>query len=290
MTFIDSLTSPLTLVSPENNVADLETTALNLKWQTNSAATMYEWQMSDNTGFTGLSAGLTDTTDASSVRATGLNSAVAYYWRVRISKPMLSRWSDTRSFNTKLGVANTAPSLAIPAAAQKPRSGRFSSGRPSTLPIITNLLVAKDADFAKPVIDKTGNNAISANAWEADISLENETTYYWKVKARNDISFGTWSAVSSFVTEAPVLTTAPPENSPVLAAQPAVIQTPAPQTQTQTQTQIVSTIQTQSDNTPQAININLNIPPLIMYGGILLLAAIVIMLALLVVNSARHKY
>jgi hypothetical protein len=40
MTFIDSLTSPLTLVSPEDKAAGLQTTALNLKWQTNNAATM----------------------------------------------------------------------------------------------------------------------------------------------------------------------------------------------------------------------------------------------------------
>ena len=289
MTFIDSLTLPLTF-SPEDKAAGLQTTALNLKWQTNNAATMYEWQISDNTGFTGLPAGLTGTTDASSVRATGLNSAAAYYWRVRISKPMLSRWSDTRSFNTMLGGSNNTPSLAIPAAGAKTPVRPLFQWTTIDSADKYDLLVAKDANFDKPVIDKTGDNAISASAWEADISLHNDTTYYWKVKARNDISFGTWSAVSAFVTEAPVLTTFPPENSPVLEPRPAIIETPV--TQTQTQTQIVSTviIQPQSANTPQAINVNLNIPPLIIYGGILLLAAIVIMLALLVVNSARHKH
>jgi hypothetical protein len=35
--------------------------------------------------------------------------------------------------------------------------------------------------------------------------------------------------------------------------------------------------------------VNLNIPPWIMYVGILLLAVVIIMLALLVVNATRHK-
>ena len=285
MTFADNLTSPVTLISPDDKAAGVENSTLDLKWQAVNTATLYEWQVSDNTGFTGIPAGLTGTSDAASTRPAGLVPAAGYYWRVRVSKPLLSRWSDTRSFNTILGGTDIAPSLTVPAAGTKTPVRPLFQWSTIASADKYDLMVAKDASFGKPVIEKTGNNAISSNAWESDVILENDTTYYWRVKARNAASFGTWSAVSAFVTESPVLTTAPPENSQAFAAQQTATEMP-PQ-----QTQIVSTviIQTQTANTPQAITVNLNIPPWIMYVGILLLAVVIIMLALLVVNATRHK-
>ena len=70
-----------------------------------------------------------------------------------------------------------------------------------------DLLVAADTDFTDIVIDKTGDNAVNSNAWESDIVLKNTTTYYWKVKARSDKSYGGWSAVSAFTTVPATVTT-----------------------------------------------------------------------------------
>ena len=131
-----------------------------------------------------------------------------------------------------------------------------------------DLLVAKDAAFSKIVIDKTGDNALPSNAWESDIILEHDTTYYWKVKARSDQSFGAWSAISAFITES------------------------APINPTSTITTVTMTQQTQAQlpTTQPTVTVSGNIPPWIMYGGIGLLAVIVITLVALVVITLRRRH
>ena len=275
MTFIDSLSGQVALISPDNNAAGLDITNLSLKWQPVNGATGYEWQVSDSTSFTGLLTGLTGTAESSSARPTGLEPAATYYWRIRTSKPFLSRWSDTWSFNTILGGSNIAPLLSVPAA------GAITTIKPifqwSTIISADkyDLLVAKDNAFSEVVIDRTGDNALSSNAWESEISLENDTTYYWKVKARSDKSFGAWSAVSVFTTESALLTTATTEK-------PVLMTNPPPQQ--------VTTVLVDLTNTQQPVNVNINIPPWVIYGGGALLAVVLITLAVLVVTSIRRRH
>ena len=117
-----------------------------------------------------------------------------------------------------------------------------------------DLLVAKDAAFSDVVIDKTGDNALPGNAWESDITLENDTTYYWKVKARSDKTFGAWSAVSVFITE---------------PALPRLYETTLSTTEhSDTAVQTVSTVIVPLANNPQPVTVNVNISPWVMYGGI----------------------
>jgi hypothetical protein len=128
------------------------------------------------------------------------------------------------------------------------------------------------------VIERTGGNALSSNAWESEINLENDTTYYWKVKARSDKSVGTWSAVGVFTTESVLPTTAAAE-----APQSTTDSPPQP-------TLIVSTMLVDSPNTPQPVNVNINIPPSVIFGLGALLGVIVITLAALVVTSLRRRH
>jgi photosystem II stability/assembly factor-like uncharacterized protein len=208
MTFVDSLALPMTLVSPEKRVSGLDTISLNLKWQVMAGATKYEWQVSDNASFTGLLSSFTGISDSSTVRLSDLEPATTYYWHVRTSNPYLSRWSETWSFTTLLGGTNVVPLLSIPAAGAKTTVKPVFQWSTIIAADRYDLLVAKDAAFNHIVIDKTANNALHSNAWESDINLENDTTYYWKIRARSDESIGTWSAVSVFVTEsAPLPTT-----------------------------------------------------------------------------------
>ena len=277
MTIIDSLSLPVILVSPDDKASGLDTAKLNLKWQTLSGATEYEWQVSDSNSFTGIPSGLTGTTESSSVRPTGLEPAATYYWRVRTSKPFLSRWSDTRSFNTVLGGSNVTPSLSIPEAGAKTTIKPIFQWSTIASADKYDLLVAKDATFSNIVIDKTGDNALPSNAWECDITLENDTTYYWKVKARSDKSFGAWSAVSAFITESAPLTTTSTEK-------------PLPIEPTPQQIQPVSTSPTQLPTTQQSVTVNINIPSWVIYGGITLLAIIVVTLVVLVVITVRRRH
>ena len=63
------------------------------------------------------------------------------------------------------------------------------------------LLVSTDASFTNPIIIRIGAYALPATAWQSDISLDYDTTYYWKVRASGSNSYSAWSAVSAFITE-----------------------------------------------------------------------------------------
>jgi len=107
-----------------------------------------------------------------------------------------------------LGGTNVVPVLSVPAAGAKTNLKPIFQWSTINSASKYDLLVATDTAFTDIVIDKTGDNAADSNAWESDILLKNDTTYYWKVKARSQNSFGGWSAVGAFITEpAPVTTT-----------------------------------------------------------------------------------
>jgi len=65
------------------------------------------------------------------------------------------------------------------------------------------LLVATDSNFTSTVIARTGELALPANAWRSEVSLEYDTTYYWKVRALGASTHSVWSPVSAFTTEPP---------------------------------------------------------------------------------------
>ena len=71
------------------------------------------------------------------------------------------------------------------------------------------MLVSADADFTEPLIEKTAADALTTTAWQSEVDLEYETTYYWKVRAISEKSHSAWSAVGVFTTESP-----PPEPEP----------------------------------------------------------------------------
>jgi hypothetical protein len=143
------------------------------------------------------------------------------------------------------------------------------------------LEVARDAEFTDLTINRTGDSAVQSNAWESEMRLENDTTYYWRVKALSDKSFGAWSPVNVFTTEAAPVTTVAAEKSfqAVLSPQPAQQQ---PQS-------TPSVIMVQLTNNPQAVTVNVNLPPGILYGIIGLLGIIGITLLMLVVITIKRR-
>ena len=293
MTFVDSLILPMALIAPDNKAPGLDTINLNLKWEAMDGAGGYEWQVSDNPSFSGLLAGLTGTSDSSTAHVTALNPAATYYWRVRANSPYLSRWSDTWSFYTVLGGTNVVPVLSVPAAGAKTNLKPIFQWSTINSASKYDLLVATDTAFTDIVIDKTGDNAADSNAWESDILLKNDTTYYWKVKARSQNSFGGWSAVGAFITEPAPVTTTTTQTTATTSTTDSPTTTTETTTSTTTTTEtpiaITSTLIVQLPDTTQPVNVNVTIPHWIIYSGIGLLGIIVITLAVLVVVTIRRR-
>jgi photosystem II stability/assembly factor-like uncharacterized protein len=222
MTYTDSLAQPVTLTAPADGAAGVGTIInytiknASLDWEALSGATEYKWQLDDDTDFENVPAGFEGNIGASSVQLPALDPATTYYWRVRATKPVLSHWSDKWAFTTSLGTEAGAPQLESPEAA--------ASGVP-VKPVFQwsaiagadgyELIVSTDPAFGNPTILKTDTYALPTTAWQANIGLNYDTTYYWKVRAVSAESYSPWSAVSAFITEPePPPASPPPSTDP----------------------------------------------------------------------------
>jgi len=206
MTYIDSLCQPVTLTAPTDGAMGTGTANTSLDWEPVKGATLYEWQIDYDTDFSTIPAGFEGETDETSAHSPALATASAYHWRVRAVRPVLSRWSDKWSFFTSLGASVVAPTLFSPEAA---------AGGLSRNPVFQwsafagadgyELLIATDASFSNPVVVRIDDYALPATAWQCDITLNYNTTYYWKVRACGSNSYSAWSNVGAFTTESPLL-------------------------------------------------------------------------------------
>ena len=210
MTYTDSLTQPITLTSPPDQepgigtITDSSIKDVSLKWKSLSGATDYKWQLNYNTNFSTVPAEFEGDTKVTSARLPALEPATAYYWRVKATEPVLSPWSAKWSFTTSLGTESIPLKLYSPKAGAigVPLKPVFQWGAIAGADSY-ELLVATDVSLANPIIVKIGAYALPSTAWQCDIGLDYDTTYYWKVRASSSESYSAWSAVGAFTTESP---------------------------------------------------------------------------------------
>jgi len=222
MTYRDTLTSPAIQVLPENgtsgigSLVDHTVRNIDIDWETMEGATNYEWQCSYSTDFSTIPAGFNGTTSASYIRLPTLEPATTYYWRVRACAPVHSPWSPKWSITTSMDTEGVN---------LKPETPTAGAEGVSIKPIFQwtavigaeayELLVATDADFTHPVIVKINEYSLNTNAWQCDVSLDYETTYYWKVRATSASTYSAWSSTGVFTTEsAPTTDESPPTEEP----------------------------------------------------------------------------
>ncbi|OGN94537.1 MAG: hypothetical protein A2Y89_07645 [Chloroflexi bacterium RBG_13_51_18] len=222
MTYYDTLTSPAVQISPENqtpgigSLVDHTVRNITIDWETMDGATNYEWQCTYNTDFSTIPASLNGTTSASSVRLPALEPATTYHWRVRACAPVFSPWSAKRSFTTSMDTEGVNLLPEMPAAGAEGVSIKPVFQWSAVIGAEAyELLVATDADFTHPVILKINEYALTANAWQCDVSLDYATTYYWKIRATTASTSSAWSSASVFITESePIIAETPPAEEP----------------------------------------------------------------------------
>jgi len=208
MTYTDSLTQPVTLTSPQDKAQGTGTiinhtiSHVSLDWETADGATDYQWQLDYEKDFSSVPAGFEDSTEASQAKPPALEPATTYYWRVRATKPVLSPWSSKWSFTTSLGSGAIAPQLYSPEAGAsnvelKPVFQWSAIAEANGY----ELLLSTEAKFANPSVAKIDTDALHTTAWQCDLTLNYNTTYYWKVRACSSDSYSAWSAVGAFTTK-----------------------------------------------------------------------------------------
>ena len=221
MTYYDSLTQPVSLISPLDEAPGVGTlvndTARNisLDWATLEGADEYRWQLDYDTDFSIIPEGFEGNTGASTAQLPNLDQATTCYWRVRATEPVLSPWSEKRSFTTSIGSQSLGPILKSPEAGAsgvplKPIFQWSAVARADSY----ELVISTKATLDNPTILKTDGYSLTSTAWQCNVSLDYNTTYYWKVRAVNGDTHSVWSAVGAFSTGPPPLEAEPPPEPP----------------------------------------------------------------------------
>jgi photosystem II stability/assembly factor-like uncharacterized protein len=303
LTYFDTLSSPVIQVSPENAAGSVGSLTghvvknVTIDWETLDGATGYEWQCSDDSTFSSIPAGFTGTTSYSTASLPELEPATTYYWRVRASSPVHSPWSLKWRFTTSLDteivtLTPKTPAVGVKDVPVKPVfewTAVVGAGA-------YELLVATDADFSHPVIVKINEYSLPVNAWQSDVSLDYETTYYWKVRATASGTKSAWSAVGVFTTES-----APPLNEESPPITPPGETTPATPQDTITSLSSPGNVKPYSTSPPaeQAVTISYvpaptsgqlaDLPAWLIYFVGALLGIVILILAILLVVILKIK-
>jgi len=185
-----------TLVSPPNNATNQPTT-LTLVWNPSTGATTYRLQLATTPTFT------TTVFDDSTITTTSqqvgpLNGNTIYYWRVNAKNAAeTSSYSALWNFTTTM-TAPSAPSLVSPlnGAINQPFILTLRWNR-STSAVTYRLQVSTTPSFVNTVFDDSTLVPTSRTIYR----LNNDVTYYWRVKAKNALGESPYSEIWNFTIE-----------------------------------------------------------------------------------------
>jgi len=165
-----------------------------LTWSRVFGADSYDVQLSSDPGFSSLILNdslLVDTTQ----QASGLNNGAIYFWRVRSRNVAgLSGWTVPWSFTTTIQLPGQVQ-LVSPADEATLNSDTVSFVWHQSSPGITNYWIEGSTDslFSQSLIDSTLTDTTTTVP-----GVPVNTTYYWRVKAKNSIGWGQFSSNRSF--------------------------------------------------------------------------------------------
>ncbi len=189
----DTLTEPISLMSPPDFSAGQPVHNLDLTWTAVPGVTLYHWQLGTDDLFPESPERREGDTGSNTVRIAALDKDSTYYWRVKACQPVASPWSETRSFNT---LETGIPTLT------EPRFGSTASLSPvfrwnaAGVGLHYQFQLAPDSGFAATFADQI----CGTNFWECQTTLLYGTHYYWRVKSLNGDYQSPWSEIFMFIT------------------------------------------------------------------------------------------
>lgn len=263
-----------------------------LDWEPLEGAGSYLWQLSNEADFSSSSIIAEDTTSASSVKLNSLEPDKTYYWRVRAETPLLSHWSGIWSFTLQAVIDLDTPILESPAAGavNVPVNTMFQ-WTPVDGAESYELEISTQYDFTNPVVRLTGANAIPINAWQNPDQFAYNTTYYWRVRAINSDTVGSWSGAGVFATEAAEITQISTSSTitQTQATQTLISFTTVEKLTTTTYTQFPTITITQTRETAVPVQQNTVIPYWLYFTFGFLALVILFLLTVILVIVAKKK-
>jgi hypothetical protein len=181
------------LLSPVNNAVNIPTNT-TLSWNSVNTATSYEYQIDDDALF---GSALSGSVAQTNVNVGPLNNGTVYYWRVRATDGnSFTPYSTVWSFTT---VSNP---MSAPVTLQSPADASILSGTSTTLqwnahPVANIYEYEYDTD---PAFSSPQGATVNGGTSAFISSLNNGSTYYWRVRGFNGSIYTPWSSVWSFST------------------------------------------------------------------------------------------
>jgi hypothetical protein len=230
----DTMTGAPSLKEPANKSSSERVDSVTLIWSEMDGADEYEIRMNTRDDFDGAEVDV-DNVEVTSTRVTGLEDGRTYYWKVRVAEgePVLSRWSDVFSFTTAHGAAEWNPFIGgVP---ESPANGATNvplmptfSWNAADWATGYEFVLADNANFTSPMVNKTGANALDGTVYAHDAELAYDTTYYWKVRAVSATSSSEWATGIFSTGSAPPPPPPAPSPAPTVTQPPQVLPSPIP--------------------------------------------------------------
>jgi hypothetical protein len=187
------------LSTPANGATAASVTP-NLQWNASSGATSYQAQVSTASGFSSIIFDQSGISTTNVTASPALNSNTTYYWRVNASNSSgTSGWSTVRSFTTAAAPTTppSAPTLSAPVNNATGISTTVTlQWEPATGATSYQAQVSTASSFSTTVSNQSNILYTQVTV----LSLNTNTTYYWRVNASNSAGTSDWSAFSSFTT------------------------------------------------------------------------------------------
>jgi len=183
------------LISPPNGDIGIDAYVL-LDWSDVSGATSYDIQECSDSACSSVVRSVNVVGTSQYFNSPPLAYGTKYWWRVRANSPCIGSWSETRSFTTFCQAPST-PTLRNP-----------PNGQPDVITTPTlewsdtgtnsyDVQVCSDF-FCSSVV---GSSNPSTTHWIVSPTLNQGTTYWWRVRAKNSLcGDGTWSSPYRFTT------------------------------------------------------------------------------------------
>ena len=232
----DTLAVPVVLTGPEDGSASRRTGYVSLSWTGLDSATMYEiaWDYDPDFIYAPTYAE-SGTTYYSIDTSTDPLYGETIFWMVRVGDendagaPVLSKWSEVRSFTVALGGGQWNPFMTalmipgnvspVPGATDAPLMPDFQWNA-ADWATGYEFVLADNADFISPIISRT----VPGTTTGCEVELSYNTSYHWKVRAVSATSASEWAEGVFHTIAKPVAVAPPVEITEVPAPQVTVTQ------------------------------------------------------------------
>ncbi|MEX0720334.1 MAG: T9SS type A sorting domain-containing protein [Balneolaceae bacterium] len=191
-----SLPGMIDLISPTNGETGIELDPV-FEWQVSGSADSYDFQLATDSDFNSLIIDDSDISSTTNSPDISLDFNTQYYWRVRgVNDGGEGSWSEPWNFTTII----EAPGMAV---LSEPAN---NADNISTFPTLRWNSAERAESYQVELSANAGFSdiieaeVVGGTEFSVDDGLENEATYYWRVRALNDGGESEWSDIWNFTT------------------------------------------------------------------------------------------